>query len=114
MICRWIKINYNINPKRESIQEESYFKFQGINEQFGKLKEIIKKKDNLNLEKELKEYLNEDWYSGFKDYSWYDSHKANGFGFFGYWCFSIAAIVKIEDLNLDFFSSSLYFPKQLF
>ena len=78
------------------------------------MKEIIKKKDNLNLEKELKEYLNEDWYSGFKDYSWYDSHKAKGFGFFGYWCFSIAAIVKIEDLNLDFFSSSLYFPKQLF
>ena len=48
------------------------------------------------------------WYAGMSDTYWHDSHLAEDTGYFGYWCFELAAFVKalgVDDRSSPTFRS---------
>ena len=66
--------------------------------------------------KQLIHYLDKEWYPGFKDFGWYDSHKNTKRGhnlYFGYWCFEAGAIVKLLKWNDSDFKEQQYYPYDL-
>ena len=62
-----------------------------------------------NKEKVLKEEL-EVWYDKHSDAYWYNSHKAKNNTYCGYWCFEIAALVKIFDIDDTLLCENKYYP----
>jgi hypothetical protein len=79
-------------------------------DQYQKLYEVLLSKDASSISK----YLKTKYYRSFRDAYWYDTHKKEDSGFFGYWCFEVAAFVKglgfsiTEDLR-----ESPFFPERL-
>lgn len=59
---------------------------------------------------ELSVYLNKIWYGSFKDQPWYDSHKAKGNAYKGYFCFEAGAIVKVLSLDDSNLKNCQYYP----
>ncbi len=55
----------------------------------------------------------EQFYFAFKGKSWFESHKNKPKQFFGYWSFSVAAIVKKYDSSDIFFIDNLFYPRDL-
>jgi hypothetical protein len=54
------------------------------------------------------------WYAGMKGTYWHDSHKGkDGGGYFGYWCFEAAGVVRAFKLNDTVMRDSVYYPKDL-
>ncbi|HIP34122.1 MAG TPA: DUF1911 domain-containing protein [Bacteroidia bacterium] len=105
-------LNYKLN-NRKFIKEESYSHVFHINERLGLLKEIIKKTEKTKAEKELKFFLEKKWYQSFKGTPLYNSHKNNHNTYIGYWCYIVAAIVKIKKLDDCSFKMNQYYPKDL-
>lgn len=62
-----------------------------------------------NKEKILMDEL-EIWYDKHRDAYWYDSHKLNNNTYCGYWCFEIAALAKIFNLDDEVLSKNQYYP----
>ncbi|RNC86850.1 MAG: DUF1911 domain-containing protein [Winogradskyella sp.] len=48
-----------------------------------------------------------------KDTSGYNQHAKSNGNYVGYWCFVVAAIVKIKDLDDSSFKNSKYYPKDM-
>ena len=66
--------------------------------------------------KQLIYYLEKEWYPGFKDFGWYDSHKNTKRGhnlYFGYWCFEAGAIVKLLKWDDSDLKEQQYYPYDL-
>jgi hypothetical protein len=54
------------------------------------------------------------WYAGMKGTYWHDSHKGkDGGGYFGYWCFEAAGVVRAFKLDDTVMRDSVYYPKDL-
>lgn len=53
------------------------------------------------------------YYAGMKKASWHDTHLAADAGFFGYWCFELAALVKVHRIDDTLFADNLYYPRDL-
>jgi hypothetical protein len=53
------------------------------------------------------------YYDGMGDAYWYDSHRTDEAGFFGYWCFELAAIVKALHIDDTAFADNIYYPRDL-
>ena len=65
---------------------------------------------------QLIHYLEKEWYPGFKDFGWYDSHKNTKRGhnlYFGYWCFEAGAIVKLLKWDDSDLKEQQYYPYDL-
>lgn len=62
---------------------------------------------------DLKEFLENKWYSGMRNVYWHDNHKSRHDTFFGYWSFEAAAIAKIKGLNTDELKNNQYFPSDM-
>jgi hypothetical protein len=99
--------------KRKDIVTESYSHFFGINQKYGRLKSIIKQTDNSLAEKELKFYLDNEWYKNLKDTPLYNEHLNKHNIYSGYWCFVAAAIVKIKVLDDRTFRDNQYYPRDM-
>ena len=55
-----------------------------------------------------------DWYKNHKDAYWYDSHKSKNNTYCGYWCFEIAAFVKIFKLDASSYCKENHYPYDFF
>ena len=53
------------------------------------------------------------YYTGMRQTYWHDSHLGEDAGFFGYWCFELAALVKVLGINDDAFSHNVFYPVDL-
>jgi hypothetical protein len=54
------------------------------------------------------------WYAGMKGTYWHDSHKGkDGGGYFGYWCFEAAGVVRAFELDDTVMRDSVYYPKDM-
>jgi len=60
----------------------------------------------------LTEFL-DGWYNGIKAAYWQGSHTGSDAGYFGYWCFELAAFVKQLGINDSTFADNLYYPSDL-
>jgi hypothetical protein len=61
-------------------------------------------------ERNLKRYLEKEWYKGHSDKYWYNNHNSKHNTYFGYWSFESAVIVKIKGLNNEKFKDTKYYP----
>jgi hypothetical protein len=53
------------------------------------------------------------YYRGMRHAHWHDSHLSRDAGFFGYWCFELAAFVKMLNISDHSFSDNIYYPRDL-
>jgi len=53
------------------------------------------------------------WYQHHKDAYWYNSHNSKNNTYCGYWCFEIAALVKILGVDDTSFAADPYYPCDL-
>ena len=61
----------------------------------------------------MKQFLKQ-WYPAMKGAYWHDCHKGpEGGGYFGYWCFEAAGVVKAFRLDDSAFRDMAYYPKDL-
>lgn len=105
-------IRYKLKD-REIKKKESYKVFFGINEKYGRLKEIIKENNKVIAQNELKFFLEEEWYPSFLGTPIHNQHLNSHNTYVGYWCFVSAAIVKIKELDDSSFRDNQYYPKDL-
>jgi len=79
------------------------------------IQEIIDIQDNTECERNIKEYLNKEWYKTYKYAGFYNSHTKpdDMFLFYGYWAFEVAALVKIKGLDDSSFRTNKYYPDTL-
>jgi len=79
------------------------------------IQEIIDIQDNTECEKNIKEYLNKEWYKTYKYAGFYNSHTKpeDMFLFYGYWAFEVAALAKIKGLDDSSFRTNKYYPNTL-
>lgn len=75
------------------------------------LHEIVYYKEN-KID-ELKDYIQNKWYIGHSDTSWYDIHKSKEKLYYGYWSFETGAIVKILGLDDSKLKDLKYYPYDL-
>jgi hypothetical protein len=60
----------------------------------------------------IQEFLKR-YYRGMRHAYWYDQHRHPKSGFFGYWCFELAAFVKALGIDDQDFADNLYYPRDL-
>jgi len=89
--------------KTEKVIHNLPFKFIGI------LHKVEKKGQQNAL---IHKYLDE-WYKNFKRAWFHGSHKKDDSGFFGYWCFELAVLVKILKLDDLSFADHILYPRDL-
>jgi Domain of unknown function (DUF1911)/Domain of unknown function (DUF1910) len=53
------------------------------------------------------------YYKSMKTAYWHDTHAPRGKGFFGYWCFELAAFAKKLPICDEAFSDNIYYPRDL-
>lgn len=98
---------------RKTKPKESYSNLNHINKRLGRLKSIIREEDKAKASKELKYFLEKEWYLSFKGTPLYNQHLNPHNTYVGYWCFAAAAIVKIMKLDDSSFRDNQYYPKDL-
>ncbi|CAM4030715.1 DUF1911 domain-containing protein [Listeria booriae] len=79
-------------------------------EPYGELYRVINEPDKDSALDKLSQYLNDLWYAGHDDISWYDSHKGKNDTYNGYWCYESGALVKILKLDDSSLQNSPYYP----
>jgi hypothetical protein len=95
---------------RQPIKEESY-EYGWI--LFGKLRRAITETNKIKAAQLVKEFVTKDWYKEHKNTGWYNSHRGTHDGYYGYWSFETAAVVKIMGLDDSGFRDCQYYPKDL-
>lgn len=58
------------------------------------------------------EFLN-GYYDGMSAAYWHDSHLGDDTGYFGYWCFELAAFVKALGIDDSAFADNVFYPRDL-
>jgi hypothetical protein len=53
------------------------------------------------------------FYDGMRGAYWHGSHASDDTGFFGYWCFELAAFVKAMAIDDSAFADNRYYPRDL-
>jgi hypothetical protein len=53
------------------------------------------------------------WYAGSKKSYWYDNAKREDSGYFGFWCFEAALVVKLWGIDDSLFCEHPHYPKDL-
>ena len=53
------------------------------------------------------------YYDGMQDAYWHNTHLSDDSGYFGYWCFELAAFVRELRINDATFADSAFFPRNL-
>jgi len=61
----------------------------------------------------LMEQFVSEWYEGMRCAYWHNSHLGEDAGFFGYWCFELAAIVKMLRIDDAEWKSNVFYPGDL-
>lgn len=105
-----------INSKikhRSKIEEENFKEFSWYKDRFIKLKHIINNDNKDFSQKQIKQFLEEDWYKALRDTPTYNQHDKTDGNYVGYYCFVAAAIVKIKNLDDSSFRDNKYYPKDL-
>jgi hypothetical protein len=97
---------------RQPIVEESYQKYFGIPQIFDSLRKAIVETDKTKAELLVKQFVRQ-WYVKHRSQGWYNSHNSTCDGYYGYWSFETAAVVKIMELDDSSFIDCQYYPKDL-
>lgn len=69
------------------------------------------KTENIETDKDIKQYLDKVWYKGHDEAYWHDFHKntiANTY--FGYWAWEVAAIAKIKGIDDEKLKEQRFYP----
>ncbi len=66
------------------------------------------KERNRLIDQFLKQY-----YEGMRTTYWHNTHLKEQTGFFGYWCFELAAVVKMLQIDDSTFANNLFYPRDL-
>jgi hypothetical protein len=53
------------------------------------------------------------WYKEHKDAYWYNTHESSRDTYYGYWCFEVAALVKVLRINDSEFRTHKFYPVDL-
>jgi hypothetical protein len=53
------------------------------------------------------------YYPGIRKVYWYNRHLKPRVGFFGYWCFELAAIIKTTNISDHLFIDNIYYPADI-
>lgn len=53
------------------------------------------------------------WYDALSNTYWHGSHTRDDAGYFGYWCFCLAAFVKVLGIDDSSFADNRYYPRHL-
>jgi hypothetical protein len=61
---------------------------------------------------EIKTFL-ANYYDGMQGAYWHGSHERDDTGFFGYWCFELAAFVKVLGIEDSDFADNPFYPRDL-
>ena len=77
---------------------------------YGKLLEFIE--TGAGDTKLLRKFL-DGWYRNCKRAYWHDTHVDDDSGYFGYWCFELAAVVRLWEVDFTEFADHPYFPRGL-
>ncbi|MBC2283907.1 PoNi-like cognate immunity protein [Listeria booriae] len=77
------------------------------------LKDIIRETNKDSAVKELKYYLEKEWYKGHDDAGWHDSHKSKFDTYSGYWSYESGAIAKVLQLDDEALKNVPYYPYDL-
>jgi hypothetical protein len=99
--------------ERQPITEESYQKFFYIPDTFKTLRQAITETNKETAIALVKRFVTREWYIKHRSSGWYNSHKSPGGGYYGYWCFESAAVVKIMGLDDGSFREHKYYPGDL-
>lgn len=59
------------------------------------------------------DYFLTHFYAGSSPVSWHDYHLQNNAGFFGYWSFELAVVVRALDIADDTFANNIFYPRDL-
>jgi hypothetical protein len=77
------------------------------------LYQAIESQPKAERDKRLAKFIGT-WYAGMKGTYWHDNHKGkDGGGYFGYWCFEAAGVVRAFDLDDMVMRDSVYYPKDM-
>jgi hypothetical protein len=77
---------------------------------YGALEQVMKAPSKDEAASRLKQYLENEWYAGHRDCSWYNSHKDSKAFYEGYWSFESGAIAKILGLDDTGWETMKYYP----
>ncbi len=75
---------------------------------YGRLNRALDAKGQLR-DKMINDFLKE-YYQGMRNAYWYGTDKLDDGGYFGYWCFELAAFVRLLDISDDAFANNPYYP----
>ncbi|CAE6806637.1 PoNe immunity protein domain-containing protein [Paraburkholderia haematera] len=53
------------------------------------------------------------WYDGCSHAAWHENHSGEDTGYIGYWCFELALVVKLFDIDDASFRDNPYYPADL-
>jgi len=74
--------------------------------------DLAVKENSLEREQDMKRFL-DGYYGQMAQTYWHDTHPPHGKGFFGYWCFELAAIARGYAIPTDKFRDHPLFPRDL-
>jgi hypothetical protein len=80
---------------------------------YDELAELYAKSDLFESDQKLKEFANTKWYGNMKACDWYNDHNSKENLHAGYWCFEVAAIAKIKNINDENLKNSKHYPYDL-
>lgn len=99
----WL-LQYILDFKNTKCDEKIKFK------EFSELKKVVYGEDKKEV---IIRYINH-WYKNMSDCWWYDSHLDKNVNIYiGYWCFEIAVLLKILNINDEFLKENKYYPYDL-
>ncbi|WP_080424890.1 PoNe immunity protein domain-containing protein [Burkholderia ubonensis] len=80
--------------------------------QYGSLLQALDACSQEQQEKFVKTFL-DGWYEGSSQAAWYENHHGEDAGYFGYWCFEAALVVKLFGIDDASFCDNPYYPADL-
>jgi hypothetical protein len=105
-------------PTRPKIEEESYKLILDMPWVYEKLRRAIHENNdeygNESAAEYIRCFIEEDFYSRHKEFSFYDHHKSKSNIYYGYWSFESAAIAAILGAETSSFINNKYFPKDMY
>ena len=99
-----LKALYTWSGERKTSQTSNGLLFPNTSKVFWEVLQGLKSVD------ELRNYIQDKWYSDNHDASWFDAARRNDGTYCGYWCFLGAAVAVIMGFDKALFKECRYFP----
>lgn len=103
-------------PERPTIKDESYQRSFLIPDSFKSIREAIAETDTTKAELSVERFVTKEWYKYHKKIDFCHGKRAilaGEYGYWGYWSWETAAVVKIMGLDDSRFKKCPYYPKDM-